>query len=56
MKRISKRVVRETTGGGGGKVWADIIKLSQGDNIVSDLGQGYPDFGKICNGRVAVCI
>mmetsp|Transcript_3608 Transcript_3608/g.5592 ORF Transcript_3608/g.5592 Transcript_3608/m.5592 type:complete len:400 (-) Transcript_3608:43-1242(-) len=55
MKRISKRVVRETTGGGGGKVWADIIKLSQGDNIVSDLGQGYPDFAGTLMARKHAC-
>lgn len=41
---VSQRALVESAAGGGAKVWQEIIKLSQQPHIVSNLGQGFPDF------------
>ena len=37
-------LVKGEMGGGGSKVWSEITELARLPSIVSDLGQGYPDF------------
>lgn len=44
MSRVSRRVAAEGQGNSGAKVWAEVIARAQLPHIVSDLGQGYPDF------------
>jgi N-succinyldiaminopimelate aminotransferase len=41
--RVAQRV-RGEMGGGGAKLWGEITELARQPNIVSDLGQGFPDF------------
>jgi N-succinyldiaminopimelate aminotransferase len=41
--RISP-LVKAEMGGGGSKLWSEITELARLPTIVSDLGQGYPDF------------
>jgi len=36
--------VKAEMGGGGSKLWSEITELARLPTIVSDLGQGYPDF------------
>jgi len=52
--RVSRRVLGESAGGGA-KVWAEIIKLSESPSIVCNLGQGFPDFAGTGIARTAAC-